>query len=86
VHLSQTLKTHGTAIVATFAPNGPERCSGLPAARYSPETLAAESGVGFQLVEAVPCAHARRGGPRKRFNTHASRACASLVACPSNRF
>ena len=41
-HLRHTLKAGGTAILATFAPDGPERCSGLPVRRYSPETLSTE--------------------------------------------
>jgi SAM-dependent methyltransferase len=56
-HLRHTLKVHGTAIVATFALDGPEACSGLQVARYSPETLAAELGDEFRLVEAVPYEH-----------------------------
>ena len=30
------------AIVATFAPDAPDRCSGLPVERYAPDTLAEE--------------------------------------------
>ena len=56
-HLRRTLKTGGTAILATFALEGPETCSGLPVARYSPQTLAAEIGSEFHLVEAVPYEH-----------------------------
>jgi uridine phosphorylase len=56
-HLRQTLKVHGTAIVATFALEGPDTCSGLPVARYSPDTLAAELGDDFRLVESVPYEH-----------------------------
>jgi hypothetical protein len=66
-HLSQTLKILGTAIVATFAPNGPGWCSGLPVTRYSPEALAAELGDGFQLVEAVPYAHRTPWGTTQAF-------------------
>ncbi len=32
-HLRDTLKVNGSAIIATFAPDGPETCSGLPVAR-----------------------------------------------------
>ena len=35
-HLRETLRVHGSAIIATFAPDGPEKCSGLPVFRYSP--------------------------------------------------
>ena len=50
-HLQDTLRVHGTAIVATFGLDGPEQCSGLPVLRYSPESLAAELGDEFRLVE-----------------------------------
>jgi len=40
----------GHAIIATFALDGPERCSGLPIIRYSPETLARELGDDFGLI------------------------------------
>src|SRR5262245_26107325 len=56
-HLRRTLKVRGTAIVATFAPDGPARCSGLPVVRYSADTLAAELGDEFRLVEAKPYRH-----------------------------
>ena len=56
-HLHDTLKPGGTTIIATFALDGPERCSGLPVARYSPETLAAELGQDFQLVSSSNHAH-----------------------------
>jgi hypothetical protein len=54
--LGQALKVRGTAIVATFAPDGPEKCSGLPIARYSPESLAAELGEEFQLFRETAAA------------------------------
>jgi ubiquinone/menaquinone biosynthesis C-methylase UbiE len=37
-------------VIATFAEDGPERCSGLPVVRYSVEALRAELGPGFKLV------------------------------------
>jgi hypothetical protein len=39
-----------TVIMAAFAPNGPERCSGLPVQRYSPAELAARLGGEFVLT------------------------------------
>jgi hypothetical protein len=56
-HLRQSVKAHGTVIIAAFALDGPERCSGLPVQRYSGKTLGAELGVGFELVETVSEAH-----------------------------
>ena len=52
-HLRETLKRDGSAIIATFALDGPPTCSGLLVARYSPETLAAELGDDFSLIESV---------------------------------
>ena len=46
----RAVRPEGHVIVAVFALDGPERCSGLPAARYSPETLYAEFGESFELV------------------------------------
>ena len=37
-------------IISSFALDGPDRCSGLPVQRYSPETLAARLGKNFELV------------------------------------
>jgi ubiquinone/menaquinone biosynthesis C-methylase UbiE len=47
------LRPGGTAIIATFALDGPERCSGLPIVRYSPETLAMELGPAFRLLDST---------------------------------
>jgi trans-aconitate methyltransferase len=41
----------GQVIIATFAPDGPEKCSGLPVQRHDSESLAAELGPDFALVE-----------------------------------
>lgn len=61
-HLRQTLKVNGGAVIATFAPDGPEKCSGLPVVRYSPDTLAAELGDGFALIESRPHPHVTPSG------------------------
>ncbi|MDA1080291.1 MAG: class I SAM-dependent methyltransferase [Gemmatimonadetes bacterium] len=42
----------GYVLVATFAEDGPTRCSGLDVVRYSPSTLHAEFGSGFAYVAA----------------------------------
>jgi SAM-dependent methyltransferase len=65
--LRETLKPMGSAIIATFAPDGPERCSGLPVVRYSPETLSAELGEGFTLVEAARHVHVTPWGTEQPF-------------------
>lgn len=48
--LSKGVDVGGHAMIATFAPDGPETCSGLPVARYSPESLAEVLGERFALV------------------------------------
>ncbi|MGQ0683975.1 class I SAM-dependent methyltransferase [Bradyrhizobium sp.] len=49
--LNAGVKPGGHAVVATFAPDGPEKCSGLPVQRYSPESLSKAIGSAFELVE-----------------------------------
>jgi trans-aconitate methyltransferase len=41
----------GHVIIATFAPDGPEKCSGLPVQRHDSASLAAELGPEFGLIE-----------------------------------
>lgn len=48
--LRATVRAGGTAILATFAPDGPKKCSGLPVQRYDATALQAELGAGFALV------------------------------------
>lgn len=48
--LARAVRPGGHAIVATFAPDGPERCSGLPVRRYAAAALAAEFAPAFSLV------------------------------------
>ena len=55
--LHATLKPQGTAILATFDLDGPEKCSGLPVSRYSPQSLSQELGSAFRLVESRRYAH-----------------------------
>ncbi|WP_374442963.1 class I SAM-dependent methyltransferase [Stella sp.] len=56
-------------ILATFAPDGPERCSGLPVQRYDAAMLAHRLGPGFALVAAEAATHTTPWGVEQRF-TH----------------
>ncbi|MEO7217698.1 MAG: class I SAM-dependent methyltransferase [Gemmatimonadaceae bacterium] len=47
----RALRPHGYVIIATFAEDGPTRCSGLDVHRYSPDALQREFGDDFRLVE-----------------------------------
>jgi trans-aconitate methyltransferase len=44
--LHAALRPDGSAIIATFAPDGPAACSGLPVRRYAPAELAEALGFG----------------------------------------
>lgn len=66
-HLIATLKPGGAAVIATFAPDGPASCSGLPVQRYSPESLAAELGPALALVESRVHTHATPWGSTQSF-------------------
>jgi ubiquinone/menaquinone biosynthesis C-methylase UbiE len=46
----RVVRPGGLVLVATFAADGPERCSGLPVVRYSPDELHGAFGEGFELV------------------------------------
>jgi cysteine desulfurase len=65
--LRRALRRGGHAIIATFATDGPDRCSGLPVARYEPEGLAAELGTDLRLVESVRDEHVTPSGKVQRF-------------------
>ena len=65
--LSAALTRDGQAVIGTFASDGPERCSGLPVARYEPVTLATELGSAFRLVESTHEEHLTPGGKVQHF-------------------
>jgi SAM-dependent methyltransferase len=65
--LDAALSDAGHAIIATFALDGPERCSGLPVQRYSPETLAATLGPRFKLVNGLRHEHQTPWGSTQAF-------------------
>lgn len=61
------LATGGHMILATFAPDGPERCSGLPVVRYTPAALRAELGEAYQLVAEASDQHDTPFGTTQSF-------------------
>ena len=54
-------------IIAGFAPDGPERCSGLPVRRWAPAELAARIGAPFSLEHAETETHLTPAGREQRF-------------------
>ena len=65
--VEKALRPRGWLILATFATDGPERCSGLPVHRWSPEALASEFGAQFQLVESAREEHRTPAGTVQAF-------------------
>lgn len=66
--LRKTLKPGGTVIVATFALDGPPKCSGLDVVRYDEQSIATELGSEFQLREIRRETHVTPGLSEQRFS------------------
>ncbi len=64
---ARTVMPAGMAIVATFAPDGPEMCSGLPVRRYDASELASECGPNFGLIESERYVHTTPRGVHQPF-------------------
>jgi SAM-dependent methyltransferase len=75
VRLERALKVGGHAIIATFALDGPERCSGLPVVRYDPVSLGQTLGRAFQLVDTRQHAHATPWASKQSFQFSVFRRC-----------
>lgn len=65
--VSRCVRPGGSLIIATFGPQGPERCSGLPVVRYSPEGIAVAMGEAFELVERSEEVHSTPQGRVQAF-------------------
>lgn len=57
----------GHVVIGSFAPDGPERCSGLPVQRYSPDSLQAELGPDLVLQQALQEEHHTPAGRLQHF-------------------
>lgn len=62
------LSEGGLAIIATFALDGPDKCSGLPVMRYDAESLARELGPSLRLVASWKEEHLTPWGSKQAFN------------------
>jgi len=71
--LRRALRVGGHAIIATFALDGPERCSGLPVSRYDAHALAATLGGGFELIDTRRHDHTTPWGAVQKFQFSAFR-------------
>ncbi len=63
----RAVRPGGYVVIATFAEDGPDRCSGLPVAKYSPKALCARFGAGFKYVEGDHEDHITPGGVHQSF-------------------
>lgn len=63
----RSVKPGGHVIVATFAEDGPTKCSGLPVMRYRAEELHAEFGASFSLVRQEKESHHTPSGKVQQF-------------------
>ncbi len=65
--LGQTLRLGGQLVIATFGPEGPTKCSGLPVVRYSADELAGQLGSGFERVSSGLESHQTPAGSVQQF-------------------
>lgn len=65
--VARAVRPGGHVLVATFGPDGPQQCSGLPVARYDAAGLHDEFGPRFQLVEHETELHTTPGGAAQQF-------------------
>lgn len=63
----KAVKPGGLVIIATFAEDGPTKCSGLPVMRYSAQELHSEFGAAFQLLGQEKESHLTPGGAEQKF-------------------
>lgn len=71
--LKRGTRAGSSVVIATFALDGPERCSGLPVQRYSPATLAKRLGADFALYAEGEESHATPFGTTQQFQYAAFR-------------
>jgi ubiquinone/menaquinone biosynthesis C-methylase UbiE len=65
--VARAVKPGGHVIVATFGPDGPEKCSGLEVVRYDSDGLHGEFGGRFQLLEHLTEVHETPWGAPQSF-------------------
>ena len=54
-------------LVGTFGPEGPTKCSGLDVVRYDADSLHAEFGVRFQMMDSIKEMHDTPFGTTQQF-------------------
>ena len=69
LRVRSTLRVGGHVVLATFAPDGPEQCSGLPVARHDTSSISERFGDAFAVVDSFELDHHTPWGTPQRF-TH----------------
>jgi len=64
----EAVRPGGHVIIGTFAPDGPERCSGLPVVRHDGTSIGEVLGPFFKLIECRRHDHRTSGGSLQRFH------------------
>jgi len=67
VRLKQALRPGGSAIIASFSLQGPDKCSGLPVQRYDAASLGQALGATFKLMETREHEHRTPWGSIQKF-------------------
>jgi len=65
--VAKAVRAGGHVIIGTFAPDGPERCSGLPVVRHDTASLGKMLGRSFELIESRRHDHQTPTGVIQRF-------------------
>ncbi len=65
--MARSLRPGGEALIATFAVDGPTRCSGLEVVQYDRQRLTAEVGEHFTLLESLEETHTTPANAEQRF-------------------
>lgn len=65
--LAGSLKDGGQVVIATFGPEGPQKCSGLATRRYGAELLRRELGPEFRIVRHAVVDHQTPFGTAQQF-------------------
>lgn len=65
--LKAAVPSGGHVILASFAPEGPDQCSGLPVQKYTPDEMVEVLGADFELQRCWGETHAPPGGGEQAF-------------------
>jgi trans-aconitate methyltransferase len=71
--LCKAIPNGGAVVIGAFAPDSPERCSGLPVTRYSTNELKGMLGTGFEMVADRREVHVTPSGGAQPFTWIAAR-------------